>query len=300
MKSIINEIFNNVKYWQDKNLLLRAINPDYYLNKNIVLQLLGITSGNVSPENEAKRGMWNYHINDNYMGDEILKNAHKDIFRDREFVKSAILKYNRTYVYLPDDLKASKEFAIDAATKEKDYDEKKPYTPILYYMPEIFREDNDIALIATTRNIENLEYATKLKMNKYFIIDVMNLLDNNKTKQKVLKYIDKSLLSDKRFVSKLGCFDNLCENFHGDLVYISNAVRYDISILKKTKLFDQSIIKSALKNDTKSREEIFADIFRYIEKFNDNFEELDSNIQDKRILQELFWNFGEIVADEFI
>ncbi|MEA3315496.1 MAG: DUF4116 domain-containing protein [Campylobacterota bacterium] len=300
MKTIINGIFKNVSYWQDKNLLLKAIHPDYFMNKNVVLQLLGIGAGNVEPINEAKRGMWNYHITDGFLGDDILKLTHKSVLSNRDFIKSAILKYNRTYIYLPKELQASREFAMDSVLKEREYQENKPYTPILSYMPETFKLDHEIALIATTRNIESLKYATNLKKNKYFLVDIMNLLDNNKMKQKVLSYIDKDLLSDKRFVSKLGCFDNLCENFHSDLTYISNAVRYDINILRKTKLFDQAIIKSAMRNENSSREVILSEIFRYIEKFTDDYEELNNNIKNKDILGELFWEFGSLISEEFI
>lgn len=300
MKSIINGIFKNVSYWQDKNLLLKAIHPDYFRNKNVVLQLLGIGAGNVDPINEAKRGMWNYHVTDGFLGDDILKLTDKSVLSNREFIKSAILKYNRTYIYLPRELQASREFAMDSVLKEREYKENKDYTPILSYMPEIFRLDHEIALVATTRNIENLKYADNLKKNKYFIIDIMNLLDNNKIKQKVLSYIDQDLLNDKRFISKLGCFDNLCENFHSDLTYISNAVKYDINILRKTELFNQAIIKSAMRNENSSREVILSEIFRYIEKFTDDYEELDSHIKNKAILGELFWEFGTLISEEFI
>lgn len=300
MKSIINGIFKNVSYWQDKNLLLKAIHPDYFRNKNVVLQLLGIGAGNVDPINEAKRGMWNYHITDGFLGDDILKLTDKSVLSNRDFIKSAILKYNRTYIYLPRELQASREFAMDSVLKEREYKENKDYNPILSYMPEIFRLDHEIALVATTRNIENLKYADNLKKNKYFIIDIMNLLDNNKIKQKVLSYIDQDLLNDKRFISKLGCFDNLCENFHSDLTYISNAVKYDINILRKTELFNQAIIKSAMRNENSSREVILSEIFRYIERFTDDYEELDSHIKNKAILGELFWEFGTLISEEFI
>ncbi len=300
MKGIVTGIFKNVKYWQDKKLLLQAIHPDYYLNKTVMLQLLGITKGNVLPENEAKRGMWNYHIESSGLGDDILRNINPIILKDFDFIKKAIAKYNRTYIFLPKNLQASREFAMDAVTRETEYNPQKFNTPILQYMPETLRIDNEIALVATTRNIENLQYATNLKKNKYFIIDIMNLLDDNKIKQKVLRYIDKSLLSDKRFVSKLGCFDNLCDNFHGDLEYIASAVKYDLSILKKTKMFDEAIIKSALENDTKARELVLADVFRYIERFNDDFNELQTKVKDKVLLGELFWEYGEIISMEFL
>ena len=302
MKTTIDNIFKNVKYWQDKKLLLQAINPDYYNNKNMVLQLLGITSGNVSPENQAKRDMWNYQIIHYNMGDDILKNTNPKILEDFEFAKSAILKYNRTYIYISNSLKASRDLALTAAIKEQGFDESKVFPPILKHMPEIFKLDHEISLTATTRNIENLPFAINLRRNKYFIIDLMNLIYETSIKQKVLQYIDRDLLKDKRFVSKLGCFDNLCENFHGDVEYVSSAVRHDIKILKKTELFNQKILKSALKfkSDDYSREEILAEIFRYIEKFNDNYKELDSKIKDKKLLHNLFWEYGEIVSSEFI
>jgi len=63
------------------------------------LQLLGITSNNVSAENEAKKDMWNYQVIANKMGDNILKNTHADILDDEEFARMAISKYNRTYIF---------------------------------------------------------------------------------------------------------------------------------------------------------------------------------------------------------
>ena len=302
MKTIINTIFGNVQYWKDKNLLLQAIHPDHFNNKRVVIQLLGISSGNVSPENQAKKDMWNYQIQENNLGDDILKMTNSKLLEDFEFAKRAIEKYNRSYIFIGKNLKGSRELALVAATKEVGLGESKYYPPILEHMPESFRLDHEISLLATTRNIENLRYATNLKRNKYFIIDLMNLLYETSLKQKVLRYIDKSLLSDKRFVSKLGCFDNLCENFHSDVEYVSNAVRYDINILKKTQMFDQKILKSALNTKSKDidRESILAEVFRYIERFNDDFDELDSKIKDKKILKNLFWEFGETISDEFI
>ncbi len=302
MREIISNIFKNVQYWQNKTLLLQAINPEYFSNKNIVLHLLGITSGMVSSENQAKRDMWNYQIRDNNLGDDILKLTDKKILKDIVFARDAIHKYNRTYIYLDNSLKASRDLAMIAAKSEQGFDNKNSISPILEHMPESFRLDHEIALLATTRNIENLQYAPNLKRNKYFIIDLMNLLYETHLKQKVLRYIDKSLLRDKRFVSKLGCFDNLCENFHSDVVYVSSAVKHDIAILKKTEMFDQTILKSALSTKTKnvSREYILAETFRYIEKFNDDYEDLDSKINDKKLLKELFWEFGENISNEFI
>ena len=302
MTQTIDSIFDNVKYWQDKKLLLQAISPDYYYNKNIMLRLLGVTEQSVSPANYAKKDMWNHQLTQNNMGDDILQNIPKALLEDMEFVKSAISKYNRTYLYIGSSLKGSRELAKLAAFKEDITSNRKIDEPILKYMPEIFRKDHEIALMATTRNVDNLQYATNLKLNKYFIIDLMNFIFDYDLKQKVLQYIDKSLLEDKRFVSKLGCFDNLCEKFHGDKSYVASAVRHDLGIMKKTNIFDQSIIKSALRNtDEKySREETIAEIFRYIERFNDDYDELDHNIKDKKLLKNLFWEFGEIVSNEFI
>ena len=275
MKNIIDSIFKNVKYWQDKKLLLQAIDSDYYNNKNIIIRLLGITSQSISTINEAKKDMWNHQLNSNNMGDDILKNVNPEILNDIEFARGAIAKYNRTYLYLNKSLQASHELAKLAAFKEDSNENQLYNEPILKYMPEIFQKDHEIALMATTRNVDNLQYAINLKRNKYFIIDLMNFIFDYDIKQKVLRYIDKSLLSDKRFVSKLGCFDNLCEKFHGDKQYVASAVRHDMKILKKTNIFDQSIIKSALKNTDKriTKEETLAEIFRYIEKFNDDYDE---------------------------
>lgn len=302
MKDIIDNIFKNVKYWKDKKLLLQAIDPECYYNKNIIIRLLGVTSQSISSENEAKKDMWNHQLNANSMGDDILKNVHPNILKDIEFARAAIAKYNRTYIFLDPSLKASQELAKLAAFKEDTNDNEVYTDPILKFMPEIFQKDHEIALMATTRNVDNLQYAVNLKRNKYFIIDLMNFIFDYDVKQKVLRYIDRSLLSDKRFVSKLGCFDNLCEQFHGDKQYVSQAVKYDLKILRKTNMFDQSILKSAMNNkdDNFTEEETLAEIFRYIEKFNDDYTELDYNIKDKKILQDLFWQFGETVSEEFV
>jgi hypothetical protein len=301
MTEVIDKIFDNVKYWQEKKLLLQAISPDHYYNKNIMLRLLGVTEQSVSEKNYAKKDMWNHHLVNNNMGDDILKQIPQTIMNDMDFVKSAINKYNRAYIYIGSSLKGSRELAKMAAFKEDVTSNRIIDEPILKYMPESFRLDHEIALMATTRNVDNLQYATNLKRNKYFIIDLMNYIYDFDIKKKVLQYIDKALLDDKRFVSKLGCFDHLCEKFHGDKTYVASAVRHDMGILKKTNIFDQSIIKSALRNTDKNltREETLAEIFRYIERFNDDYDELDHNIRDKKLLKKLFWEFGEIVSNEF-
>jgi len=297
LKQIIDGIFDNVKYWQNKNLLLQAIHPEYYRNKNIIVRLLGVTSQSISASNEAKKDMWNHMLFNENLGDN-----DKSILDDIEFAKAACGKYNRTYVYLSHRLKASKEIATIAVMAEKDDGSSNFKNPILKYMPSLFKKDTEIAVMATTRNINNLQYAELLRKNKYFIIDMMNIIDDHNMKQKILKYIDPDLLNDKRFISKLGCFDNMCEKYRGDTEFVAAAVRHDLSILKKTEIFDESIIKSALKNDDiyTSRETVVSDIFRYIDKFNTGYDELDTKIKDKRILQNLFWMMGETLADEFI
>ncbi len=301
MKETIDGIFKNVKYWLEKEQLLQAINPEYYNNKNIILRILSVAPESISSENEAKRSMWNHHIHQNNMGDDILKNTNPKLLEDKDFVKRAMEKYNRTYIFIPKEFKASRELALTAALKEE-YDEKRHNAPILQYMPESFQLDHEIALMATTRNIENLKYAKNLKKNKYFIVDFVKFNDDHKIKQKILRYMDQNLLLDKKFVSRLGCYDNLCENFQNDLEFVSNAVVYDISILKKTKMFDEAIIKAAMKNEEYdiSREYILSDIFKYIEKFNLDYSELDSKIKDKSLLSRLFWDMGELIREEFI
>jgi len=302
LTEIIDGIFNSVKYWKNKNLLLSAINPDYYNNKNIIIRLLGVTSQSISPVNEAKREMWNHMLVNENLGDDILKQVDKRILDDIEFVKAATSKYNRTYVYASHRLKASRELAVMAAMAEKEDDGINFKNPILKYMPEIFRTDNEIAVMATTRNINNLQFATNLRRNKYFIMDMMNIIDDHNMKQKILRYIDPDLLNDKKFISRLGCFDNMCEKFRGDVEFVASAVRHDLSILKKTEIFDEAILKGALKNDDiyTEQEFVLSSIFRYIEKFNHSFDELDSKIKDKRILNKLFWSMGETIAEEFI
>ena len=302
MKQIIDNIFDNVNYWQNKNLLLQAIHPDYYQNKNIIIRLLGVTSQSISAANEAKKDMWNHMLRNENMGDDILKNVDKKILDDMEFAKAATTKYNRTYVYASHRLKASRELAIIASMSEKEDDGINFKNPILKFMPEIFKTDNEIAVMATTRNINNLQYAINLRRNKYFIMDMMNLIDDHHMKQKILRYIDPDLLTDKKFVSRLGCFDNMCEKFRGDTEFVAAAVRHDLSILKKTDIFDESILKSALKNDDiyTSRDTVISEIFRYIEKFNHGYDELDSKIKNKQILHTLFWSMGETLSEDFI
>ena len=301
MKQAIDSIFDNVKYWLEKKQLLHAISPDHYNNKHIMIRLLGVTSQSISEKNEAKRSMWNHHITNNNMGDDILKNINPIILKDFEFAKRAIEKYNRSYIYIDSSLKGSQDLAMTAALKEK-YDEKYHREPILKFMPETFQLDSDIALAATTRNIENLQYATHLRSNKYFLLDFIKFNNDVKIKRKILQLINPELLQDKKFVSQLGCFDDLCENFTNDTEFVVHSVSNDIKILKKTKLFDESILKAALESDAfyNDREFTLAGIFRYIERFNNSYEELDSKIKDKTILQKLFWEFGETLSDEFI
>ena len=302
VKDIIDNIFKSVPYWQDKKLLLQSINPDFYNNKQVLLRLLGITTQMVSSSNEAKRGMWNHHIYNNLMGDDILRNTNPMILKDRDFAQNAIQKYNRTYIYMDKSLKSSKELALLAASKETHFSDSPNKEPILKYMSDQFQQDSEIAVMATTRNIDNLQYAKNLRRNKYFIIDIMNLTSDDTTKRKVLEYIDKDLFQDKKFVSQMGCFDNMCEQFHGDLEYVSHAVLYDISILKKTDMFDEKIIRSALKSKAykEDKDSVLVDIFRYIERFNYDYDELNDKIKNKRILHQLFWEFGELLSNEFI
>jgi len=301
LTEIIDKVFDSVKYWQDKKLLFQAIPSDYFQNKNIMIRLLGVTSHSISSKNEAKKDMWNHHIT-NGLGDDILNNIAKPLLSDVEFARDAIAKFNRTYIYLDKSLQASRDLALLAASKEEDINDPKKFKPpILQYMPRKYQLDHEISLMATTRNIENLKYAQNLRRNKYFIIDLMNYTFDHDMKQKILRYVDKDLLNDKRFVSRLGCFDNLCEKFHGDLEYVTNAVQYDINILRKIKMFDESIIKAALKNENyhNSREVILKEIFKYIEKFNHDFKEFEKNTKSKKLIGKLLWEFGEVILHEF-
>lgn len=300
-KNTINSIFNRVSYWKEQKLLLAAIPHEAYKNKYLLIQLLGISPDHVLPENEAKRQMWNYQINRNYMGDEILKLISSEILDDFEFAKVAIKKYNRTYIYLSKRLQASIELATLAAQYERDYTESKHNLPILHYMSEKFQTDHEVALMATTRNIENLKYAKNLRRNKYFILDMMNILYEDEMKSRILKLADPDIFTDKRFVAKLGCYDNLCKNFQGDVEYVANAAEFDLSILRKTEIFDEMIIEFALKNRQYQHEKgyLYGEIFRYIERFCHSFEEMNALIKNKRILRDMFWQMGEILAEEF-
>jgi hypothetical protein len=299
MKKTIDDIFNRVSYWQDKTLLLRAIGANYFTNKNIMIRLLGISSGLVSYDNEAKRDMWNHQLHRYNMGDDILSKIAPEILDDMDFAQNAIVKYNRTYIYLSQRLQASRDLALVTASKETN---TYPHNePILKYMPEIFQNDQEIATIATTRNIENLKYAPILQNNKYFILDVINLIYEDSIKYKVLEYMNQEFLHDKRFVSKLGCFDGLCEQFRGDEIFVSYTIMDDIDILDKVEMFSEKILESALKNKDyhTNHSYVLRKIFRYIESFNDDFNELNSKIKNKELLHKLFWELAQLSVDEF-
>jgi len=296
MKNIIINIFNNVKYWQEKKMLLRAINPDFYKNKEVLIELLGITPGLLPKEYEPKRDMWNHMINDKFMGDDILKQVDKKILDDVDFAKRTIYKYNRVYVYLSNSVKNIKNIALLSA----EYESPKFGIPILKYMSEEFQKDSNIAITATKNNVENLKYAHNLKSNKYFIHELMQI-SNNEQKSKILSYIDEFLLQDKKFISRLGCFDNLCENFHGDLEYLIEAVKYDISILSKTDIFDIEVVKSAFKSEEyyHNKDLVLVEIFNYIERFHIDYDELE-NIEDKTVFLRLMWEIGQSFSSEFL
>jgi len=302
MKKIIKNIFDNVKYWNDKNMLLKAIPYSYYQDKNIIIQLLNITSNNVTQVDEAKRDMWNHMIASQKLGDDILNNASDDVLNDVYFARKAIYKYNRTYIYLSEELQNNNDIASCAASNELVDTSDKYNAPILMYMPESLQNDVDISLVACSRNIHNIQYAPKLQKNKYFIIDIMNSISSIDDKRKILSYIDPTLLEDKIFVSKLGCFDNLCDRFQGDLIYVSNAVKYDIKILRKTELFDESIIKSVLYCEyyNNNTDTAIIELFDYIKRFNDSYTQLDNKIKDKNIINKLMWDMGEVLSDEMI
>ncbi len=295
IKYIITQIFNNVRYWQDKEYLLRAIPYEIYDNPDVILALLWINDGVLSSEYEAKKEMWNHMIISAKMGDDILHRVSYNILDDKDFALQAIHKYNRAYLFLNKTLRLDYEIAASAALNELPYKTNEYTAPIMMYMPEEIQDDMEISSIACTRNIHNLQYAKKLQSNKYFIIDIMNKFDSTEDKRVVLKYIDQSLLEDKLFVSKLGCFDNMCDQFQGDILYVSNAVKYDIDILKKTELFDQSIIESVI--ESKYYQEDFhntiKELFRYIKRFNDDIDELNEKIINKSIISKLFWDMGE-------
>jgi hypothetical protein len=302
IKEIISQIFNTVSYWNEKEPLLKAIPLDYYKNKNILIRLLGIRPENVMPKNEAKRDMWNHHVVHNYMGDDIMQNVDKKLLEDEDFARQAIEKYNRAYIFLPKRLKANQELAKLAAIYERPIEQSKHNLPILHYMPPIYQADHEISVLSTTRNIENLQYAQNLKSNKYFIYDMMRLSEDRDTKNRILQLIDQELLQDKKFVSRLKCYDNLCENFQGDAEYVAQACQYDLTILRKTQLFNEKIIRYALKNKEEiySRGEILVEVFRYIEKFNHTHHELFEQIKDEEFFKALFWEMAETLSEEYI
>ena len=300
MREVIDNIFNSVSYWQDKRLLLSAISPEYYRNKNVMIKLLNVTSGAVSRDNEAKKDMWNHQVTKYNMGDDILKNVHPDLLKDFDFAKQAIVRYNRAYLYLDRSLKASRELAYLAAQYESsDFPQNEP---ILSYMPDTLKNDNEISIMATTRNIENLRFATTLQSNKYFILDIMNLIYDDNIRQKTLQYINQDLLHDKRFISKLGIFDELSEEYKDDVVFLSYSVINDIDALKKIEIFDEKIIAAAFKNSQYQSEPeyVLTRVFKYIERFNYDYEELDRKIKNKKLLQKIFWELAEIATEEFI
>ena len=300
MKQIISSIFGRVSYWQEKRLLLGAIDPDYYHNKKVILALLGIPSQLVDGADSAKKDMWNHQVKRYNMGDDILSQTSKSVLEDLEFASNAIVKYNRTYLYLPSHLQGVRRFALLAAKYETD---SFPHNePILKYMPENLRNDIEIAALATMRNIENLQYSNNLQNNRYFLIDLLNLLYENDVKYKVLKYMNPELLKDKRFISKLGCFDGLCENFKGDPSFVAFSVENDISILKKAEIFDELIVRSVFysKDYKKNKHSALVMLFRYIEKFFHTHDEFDTHMQDKKLLGRLYWELSEIASSEFV
>jgi hypothetical protein len=300
MKQIIDNMFDTISYWQDKKLLLSAIKPEYYQNMNLILRLLHISSASVSPKNEAKKDMWNHQIVRYNMGDDILKNISQNILDKKEFALMAISKYYRSYIYLSKRLQASRQLALLCVKYENG--EHPTNQPILSYMPEIFREDQEISAMATVRNIENLRFAPKLRNNKYFILDVINLIYEDSVRLKVLEYMNQEFLNDKRFVSRLGCFEGLCEKFRGDELFVAYTVMDDINILKKVEIFSEKIITYALKNKEYKHDpqKVLIRIFKYIEKFNDNFEQLEEKIKNKKLLNRLFWELALVASDDFL
>ncbi|MDX9743379.1 MAG: hypothetical protein RBT59_06135 [Arcobacteraceae bacterium] len=279
---------------------MSAINPDFYHNKYVILALLGITPQTVSSSNFAKKDMWNHQLKKYNMGDDILKNTSKTILSDIDFATKAIVKYNRTYLYLSDELKANRNLAVLTAKFETDaYSQNEP---ILKFMCEGFQNDIEISALATMRNIDNLQYSQNLQNNRYFLVDMINLIYEKEIRYKVLRYMNPELLKDKRFVSKLGCFDGLCENFKGDSSFVAFSVENDIGILKKTEIFDEKIVKAIFnsKDYQKDKAKAIVMLFRYIEKFNYDYEELESKISDKKLLHRLFWELAQVASDEFI
>ena len=300
MKEIINNIFNSINYYNDKKLLLSAIPFDAYSNKSLMIRLLGISSGMVDANNEAKKDMWNHQLHQYNMGDDILKNISPILLDDLEFAQEAIVKYNRTYLYLSQRLKASRNLALVAVSKESDSFTQNE--PILKFMPECFKNDREISIMATTRNIDNLQYSPTLQNNKYFILDVINLIYEDSIRYKVLHYMNQEFLEDKRFMSKLGCFDGLCEKFRGDETFVSYSVVDNIDILDKIEIFSEKILNSAFKSKAylSNHEYVLRKIFRYIERFNDDIDELNTKVKDKSLINTLFWDLAQLASDEFI
>jgi len=298
MKTTIQKIFDNVHYWQEKDMLLKAIPSYYYENEEVVLNLLNIRPGLLSKDYNAKVDMWNHMIVSQKLGDDILNNTTSEVLASLEFAKQAILKYNRTYIYLSVELQNHKYIVNSTVQNEPNPEPEQYIAPILMYMPEVFQNDIDVSFTACTNNFHNIKYSPKFQKNKYFIIDIMNDTQSTKDKKTILSYIDQDLLEDKAFVGKLGCFDNVCDKFKGDLIYVSNAAIYDINILKKTDLFDEAILQSVIYSDYyhENIDESIEIVFNYIKRFNNNIEELDSKIEDKSILNKLLWDMGEILS----
>jgi hypothetical protein len=298
MKNTIQKIFNNVHYWQEKEKLLKAI-PEYcYCNADVIVNLLNVKPGFLGKDFEAKREMWNHMILSQKLGDDILSRTCDDVLASLEFAKQAVVKYNRAYIYLSEELQNNIYIVKNTIANEPIPKPEQYIAPILMYMPEVYQNDIDLSLNACSKNFHNIKYSPKLQRNKYFIIDIMNITESNKDKKTILSYIDQELLEDKAFVGKLGCFDNVCDKFRGDLVYITNAVTKDINILKKTELFDESILEAVIYSDEyhENIDESIELVFNYIKRFNNDVEELNNKIEDKTILNKLLWDMGEILS----
>lgn len=299
MKKTIENIFNKVSYWQEKRTILGAIDPSLYNNKRAILTMLNISPQLLDISNQAKRDMWNYQIKFHNMGDDILKNTSKEILDDITFAKEAVIKYNRAYLYLSSRLKASREIAYLTAMHENN--EIKHNPPILEFMPETHCLDIEIATMATTRNINNIAFAPTLKKNKYFISDLVNLIYEDDIRHSLLRLIDPQLLEDKWFVSKLGCFDGLCEKFRGDVEFVAFSVLNNIKILDKTELFDEKIIRAVFKSSDYKINKAYTltKLFEYIEHFNTDYVELESKIKDKSLLHRTFWELAQLASSEY-
>jgi len=298
MKNTIRKIFDNVHYWQEKDKLLKAIPEYYYSNAELIINLLHVKPGFLGKEYEARRDMWNHMIVSAKMGDDILSKTSSDVLSSLEFAKQAVVKYNRAYIYLSEDLQNNIYIVRTTIENEPTPKSEQYIAPILMYMPDIYQNDIDLSLMACSKNFHNIKYAPKLQRNKYFIIDIMNITQSNKDKKTILSYIDQELLEDRAFVGKLGCFDNVCDKFRGDLIYVTNAASNDINILKKTELFDEAILEAVIYSDYyhENIDESIEIVFNYIKRFNNSVEELDSKIEDKSILNKLLWDMGEILS----